>query len=222
MPHRFINTVELKLGDMSHLELGHYTINLADAFAAHQGYQEEQSFPHPITKPSALKEMGSNFLTATAAAVSHDVNKVAELNALRPLVELHVAGAVQWAVIRSTLENNSSLIANLPVQARKKPVRSASSTVVHAPQNPKVKHGRDSGTVTVGAGKVEKARAYYVSFCTGDPSVEESWTITGPFDSCRKMELSGLEPGKLYYFRVRCFGKGVMSPWSEIVSLRIL
>lgn len=222
MANRLLNVVDLKLGDMSDLELGHYTINLADSFAAHSGYQGEFSFPPPISKPPVLRGIGSNFLTVTVAAESRDVNRVAELNALRPVVELHVAGAVQWAVIRSVLENNSSLLANLPVQPKKKPVRSASSAGVYAPQNPKAKHGRDSGTVVISASKVEKARAYYVSFCTGDPSLEESWTITGPFDSCRRIEQAGFEAGKLYYFRVRCFGKGVMSPWSEIISLRVL
>ncbi|WP_129126667.1 fibronectin type III domain-containing protein [Geomonas oryzae] len=222
MPNRFLNAVDLKLSNMSHLELGHYAINLGDAFEAHSGHQGEQAFPPPLSKPSALKGMGTNFLVLNAAAESHDVNKVAERDAMRPIVELHVAGAVQWAVMRSVLENNNSLIVNLPLQPRKKAARSAVNANVHAPQNPKVKHGVNSGTILASAAKVEKARAYYLAFCTGDPSLEESWTIMGPFDSCRKMELSGLEPGKLYYFKIRCFGKGGMSPWSEIISLRIL
>lgn len=222
MAPNIFNEIDVKLAELSHLELGHFTINLADAFAIHAGYQDEGSFPPPISRPAVLKEMGSNFLVVTAAAESHDVHKVAELDALRPVVELHVSGIIHWAVMRSKLENNSSLIANLPVQAKKKPVRSGSSATVHAPKNPKVKHGPDSGTVVVSASKVDYARTYYLAFCTGDPSVEGSWTIAGPFDSCRRMEQSGLEPGKSYYFKVRCFGKGVMSPWSEIVSLRIL
>lgn len=223
MSHFFSNVVDLKLSDMSHLELGHYAINLADAFSIHSGYQEEHSFPPPITKPAMLKDMGTNFLIVTTAAESREINKIAERDAMRQVLELHVAGVVHWAVLRSKLENNSSLIANLPVQTKKKPVRStASSGAVHAPQNPKAKHGTESGTAIISAMKVEKARAYYVSYCTGDPTLEESWSNPEPFDSCRRMMLSGFEPGKLYYFRVRCFGKGGMSPWSEIISLRML
>jgi hypothetical protein len=37
MTHRLLNIVDLKLGDMSHLELGHFVLGLAEAFAVLPG-----------------------------------------------------------------------------------------------------------------------------------------------------------------------------------------
>ena len=222
MPHPLLNVVDLKLRDLSHWELGHFVVGLADAFAVHPGHQGENAFPHPVAKPAELKELGNNFLAVTAAAETRDVNKVRERDALRPVVELNPSITVQWAVIRSVKENNPGLIANLGLEMKKKPTRSAISSSVMTPVNVRVKHGQHSGTVLISTTKVPKALTYDVGICSGDPTMEEYWRTVGPFDHCRNIELSGLEPGKLYYFRVRCFGKGGQSPWSTIVSLRIL
>lgn len=222
MPHPLLNIVDLKLRGLSHWELGHFVVGLADAFAAHPGHQGENAFPHPVAKPAELRELGNNFLAVTAAAESRDINKVAERDAMRPLVELNPSITVQWAVIRSIKENNPSLIGNLGVETKKKPTRAAVSASVIAPTNVKVKHGKHSGGAFISTTKVPWARTYEVGICLGDPTNEESWKTLGPFDHCRNIELTGLEPGKLYYFRMRCFGKGGQSPWSTIVSLRIL
>ena len=222
MPHPLLNIVELKLRELSHWQLGHFVVGLADAFAAHPGHQGEDAFPHPVTKPPELKELGNNFLGLTAGAETRDVNKVAQRDALRPLVELTPSIMVQWAVIRSVKEGNPSLIANLGLELKKKPTRSASTSTVTTPTNVTAKHGQHIGSVLISTLKVPKALTYEVGICCGDTSVEDSWLIEGPFDHCRNIELTGLEPGKLYHFRVRCFGKGGYSPWSAIVTLRVL
>jgi len=127
---------------------------------------------------------------------------------------------MRWVVIRSVLKKDATLIANL--ELKRKSSRSSANVTVTAPQNVRARHGNDTGTIILSTGKVPKARIYYVGICQGDPSQESSWTIRGPFDCCRSIELEGLNPGEVYYFRVRCFGAGEMSPWSAIVSLRVL
>jgi len=223
MPHPLLNIVDLKLREMSHWELGHFVVALADALAAHPGHQGEDAFPHPVSKPVELKDLGNSYLVVTAAAESRDVNKIAQRDAMRPLVELNPAITVQWVVIRSVKEGNPSLIANLGLeQKKKKPARSAITSTVTTPAKATAKHGQHSGSVLISTPKVPKALTYDVGKCSGDPTAEDSWQIMGPFDHCRNIELTGLEPGKLYHFRVRCFGKGGYSPWSSIITLRVL
>ncbi|GFO55764.1 hypothetical protein GMSM_27710 [Geomonas sp. Red276] len=207
---------------LPHLEFGHWVVSFGDALIAHPGYQAEGSIPHPLGNGPALRQMGTNFLDVHAAAETKHVDRVRDRDALRPVVELQCAGTAQWTVLRSALENDASLIANLPLPFKKPPTRSSAASVITAPRNPRVRHGHTT-VVLISTDKVPKARTYEVGICVGgDPSQESSWSILGPFDHCRQIEITGLEPGKFYYFRVRCFVGGVFSPWSEMVSIRAL
>ena len=156
------------------------------------------------------------------AAEGGDRYKIAERDALRPTTELAPTMMVQWAVIRSVRENDASLVGSLGLQPKTLSARGSVVTTVTAPVNITAKHGKNPGTVLISTSKVSKSLTYEVGICQGDPSQEESWSTVGPFDHCRNIELTGLEPGKVYYFRVRCFGAGGLSPWSAIISLRIL
>jgi hypothetical protein len=220
--HKQLDIIGLNLRNMPHLELGHFVVGLADAFAAHPDYQAPGAIPPPLPQPDVLRQFGVNHINATRAAEGCDRYKVAERDALRPTTELYPTMMVQWAVIRSVSENNPALIANLGLQPKIQSVRSSVPATVTAPQKVTAKHGKGPGTALINTGKVPRSLTYDVGICQGDPSSEESWSTVGPFDHCRNMELTGLEPGKVYYFRVRCFGAGGLSPWSAIVNLRVL
>jgi|SRR6185369_194722 len=220
--HKLLDIVDLNLHAMSHLELGHFAVGLADAFEAHTGYQGEDAFPPPLPKPPELRQVGLNHIAVTKAADGRDRYRVAERDALRPTTELCPTILINWAVIRSVRENNPSLIANLGLQPKIQSAKSGAPVFVTAPQNVKARHGKVTGTALLSTSKVPKSLIYEVGVCGGNPSEEESWSIVGPFDHCRNIELTGLEPGKVYYFRVRCFGAGGVSAWSAIVTLRIL
>lgn len=219
--HKLLELVTLNLRDMTHLGLGHFVVGLADGLASHAGYQAPGSIPHPLLQPDALRQVGMNYIAVTNAADGHDRFKVAARDALRPITELHAIMLVQWASIRSVAEDNPTLIQGLGLVPRIPVVKSSVTASVFAPQNVRVKHGK-TGAVLISTDKVPKARTYDVGICQGDPSLEESWSLLGPFDHCRNIELTGLEPGKVYYFRVRCFGAGAQSTWSAIVTLRVL
>ena len=207
---------------LPHLELGHWVVSLGDALIVHLGYQGEGAIPRPLKDGVATKQLGNDFLSVNAAAETKHVDRVAERDALRPVVELNAASTAQWTVTRSVLENDPTLTANLPLPFKKEPVKSGASFVVTAPSNPRIKYGLPN-TVLISTDKVAKARTYDVGICAGgDPSQESSWSVLGPFDHCRNIEIGGLEAGKLYYFRVRYFAAGVYSPWSEMVSIRVL
>jgi hypothetical protein len=225
MPKKTLYALDLNyLKKLPHLEFGHWVVSLGDALAAHQGYQGEGAIPPPLNDGPATRQLGTSFLTVNAAAETKHVDRVKEREAMRPVVELHAASTAQWTVMRAALENNPSLIANLPLPFKKEPTsKGIGSTAITSPQNPRAKHGPPN-SVLISTDRVERARTYDVGICSGgaDPTQEASWSMLGPFDHCRNIEIGGLEPGKLYYFRMRCFVAGSYSPWSEMVSIRVL
>jgi len=220
--HKLLEIVTINLRDMTHLGLGHFVVGLADGLASHPGYQAPGSIPHPLLQPDALRQIGLNHIAATKAADGHDRYMIAARDALRPITELHATMLVQWVSIRSVAEDDPSLIAGLGLQPKIPAAKSSAPASVTAPQNVRAKHSKNPGCIFISTDKVSKARTYDVGICRGDPSLEESWSLLGPFDHCRNIELTGLEPGQVYYFRVRCFGAGVQSPWSAIITLRVL
>lgn len=219
--HPLLDIIEVNVREMSHVELGNFAISLADAFARHRGYQDEAAIPKPLFKPDQLRQVGVNHLAVTKAAESGDRYKKAERDASRPIVELHSTMLINWAAYRSVTENDPALIADLTLPPKVKVSKGAVHVEVTTPQNPKAKHGK-SGSALISVGRVSGAMAYYVGLCKGDPLQQESWSTVGPFHKSQNMEVTGLEPGQLYYFRVYCSGPSGQSEWSSIISLRIL
>jgi hypothetical protein len=86
------------------------------------------------------------------------------------------------------------------------------------PGDPQVSHATVSTKVWVKCKPHRGAKMLEVQF-TEDPSSEASWVQAGLYTKASKMEVSGLQPGKKYYFRVRYLGGNGAGPWSEIVSL---
>lgn len=219
--HPLLDVVDVNIRAMSNLELGNFVINLADAFAAHGGYKDEGSIPSPLLRPDQLKEVGVAHLAVTRAAESGDRFKKAERDASRPITELHPTMLITWAAYRSVTENKPSLIADLGLPPKLKTAMRSLHADLPTPQNPKAKHGK-SGVVLISVGRVPAAIAYYVGICQGDPSQPESWSSLGPFHKSQNIQITGREPGQLYYFRVCCADSNGQSDWSSIVSIRVL
>ena len=220
--HKDLEIADVNLKNMSHLELSHFVIGLADAIDAHPKWQVEGCIPKPVPDSVELRGVGNRYFTITKASEGGDKYRSAERDALRPATELATTIFLQWAQIRSARENDHSIVTGLGVPPKIQTTKASSPTVtMTSPQNVQVRQGK-TGSALVSTGKVPKARIYWVGICEGDPSSEESWRLVGPFDHCRSIELTGLEPGKMYYFRVKCFGAGSESPWSAIVSFRVI
>ena len=220
--HKLLQLINLNLRTMANLELGHFIIGLADAMRIHPKYQGPGDIPPPLPQIDEIYKVGTDFIALTKAADGGDRYKMAERDAMRPTAEVLPTMLMQWASIRCFRENDPGMIANLGLPPILPTVKNGVVVFVTTPEGVKAKHGKDSGTVYISTNAVPKSRTFEVGLCQGDPSQEACWSIVGPFDHCRKMVLTGLEPGKVYYFRVRCFGAGGMSPWSAIVSLRVL
>jgi len=216
-----IDIVDTSVLTLPHLELSNYIISLADAVAVHPGYQ--QDFPSTVPDSKELKETGTHYNVLSNSAKSGDSGKRAERDAFRPKAVQSAALLLTWAAMRSIRENDPSLIANLGVAPKKKGrTRSKNHALVEAPKEVQVKHSQVSGKVILNVSKVKGSATYLIQACQGDPTREESWSLEWPSTNCRGIELTGLEPGKLYHFRVRCFGHAGHGPWSSIVSLMVI
>jgi hypothetical protein len=214
-----LDILGVKPHKMSNIELGTFLVGLAKALRKHPGWQAPGCIPAPLLQPDALEQVGNDHIDITKAA-DHDRDAIAARDASRSVTELHAVSMLRWVVIRSALEKDASLVANLDLQMKTQSYKSGNTSVT-TPENVKVIHGKD-GSVFVSCGRVSKASTYDVGICKGDPSLESSWSILGPFNHARNIEVTGLEPGQIYYFRVRCFGLGGTSSWSAIVSIRVL
>ena len=220
--HKLLDIVGPNLRTLSDMDLGHFVVGLADAVDAHDKWKSPGSIPPPLPQTDEMRQVGNRHIILTKGAEGHDRYQIAARDANRPMVEMLTTMFIQWAVTRSIRENDPDVIAALGLVPKIPVLKSSPPSTMTEPEKVKAKYGKNSGSAYLSCSKVPKSRIFQVAYCQGDPSLEESWTIAGPFDLCSSMEVPGLELGKLYYFKVRCFGAGNTSPWSAIVSLRII
>ena len=207
------------LRSLSHIEFANKIRTIASAFAVHEGFQVP--WPPTIPAPPELMEIADHHIDITNEAETGNRLKKAERDAHRPKAFQQTAMTVQWAVMRSIRENNPGLIQNLGIEPKSQnTARNFHHPPTGAPIALKVTQG-PSGSVNIKTNKVSGAVTYHVAVCLGDPTVEENWDEVAQSTYCSQA-VNGLEPGKLYYFRVRCYGASGHGPWSAIVSLMVI
>jgi len=86
------------------------------------------------------------------------------------------------------------------------------------PQKAKVKHGEVPGKLIVSCSRQNGAAMYGVGV-SEDPSAEGNWRHVDNYIHASKMEVTGLTPGKRYYFRICNIGGDGPGPWSDTVTL---
>lgn len=225
MATNFFDIVDPTWRSLPDLEYGYWMVRFGEALEVHEDHQGDNSIPPPLANGTKIKDNGHHMIALSVAAEGGDRFKTAEKDAFRPQAELQVSATVNWVGTRSVLENKPSIRQNLPIEEKKerKAARSSLTAGVVAPSKGRVKRSDDhSGTIYISVGKVPNASMYFVQFCQDNPADEASWVDGGQSDSCRGIEVKGLKPGEVYHFRVRCFGGGQFSPWSQIITVRVL
>ncbi|MBJ6802669.1 fibronectin type III domain-containing protein [Geomonas propionica] len=74
-------------------------------------------------------------------------------------------------------------------------------------------------SIVARASAVKGARSYEIWLCESDPLVEASWRHHATSGKINRIELTGLTPGKLYYFKIRAVGASDAGPWSNFISM---
>jgi hypothetical protein len=211
--------------NLSDLEYGYWMVRFGEALVKHEDHQGDNTIPSPLANGAKIIEGGKQMITLSMAAEGGDRFRVAEVAAFRPQADLQVSGTVNWVVTRSVVENKPSIRENLHLEEKKekRQLKSSGPAGVKMPVKVKVHRSDDhSGTVYISLSKDPYASMYYVQYCQTNPADEASWADGAQSDGCRGIEIKGLNPGEVYHFRVRCFGGGQYSPWSQIVTIRIL
>jgi len=195
-----------------------YLGGIADALKVHNDYQ---NLPEEVPNSEKFRDLANRLTEAVKAAQYGDSQKKAERDAIRVEGEEAAVALANWAVIRYLATKDSGLLANLGIALKKPAAKNLNQASVTAPQV-KAKRGKISGTVILSSPKVPGCASLEVQFCQGDPMQEQSWSAGEHFPHCSHMELTGLELGKMYHFRVRCLGNNGHGPWSAIVSLIVV
>ena len=216
-----ISIFDTSFFNSAHLELATHLIGIGDAFIAHPLYQQ---VPDGVPHGTEIKEVGTHYHDLIYAVMSGTSAKKAERDAYRAKAVLTASLALNWAGMRYLRENNFALITDLGADHKKKPQsRSTTPVPIGSPDKLDVTHAKNSEAVRLGISKVTGALIYYVQGCQGDPNDEAAWTKEWQFTKIKGgVELTGLEPGKVYYFRVRCRGHAGLGPWSTYVHIMVI
>jgi len=216
-----INLFDTSFFNLPHIELSTSIIGIGNKFILHPLYQ---AVPEGVPHGAEIVEVGTRYHDLNYAVMAGDSSKKVERDAYRDKSVLTTFLALNWAGIRYLRENNLELITNLGVESKKKPQpRNSSPGQIAAPRKVVLKHSDRSGSLHLAIGKVDGAFTYIVQGCLGDPNDEAAWKLEWQFSKIKGgVELTGLEPGKVYYIRVRCFGHAGYGPWSTYVHLMVV
>uniref|UniRef100_C6DYR7 Fibronectin type III domain protein n=1 Tax=Geobacter sp. (strain M21) TaxID=443144 RepID=C6DYR7_GEOSM len=77
----------------------------------------------------------------------------------------------------------------------------------------------DGHTIVARANAVKGAKSFEVWGCDGDPMTESNWRHLTTSARVNRIEILGLTPGKLYYFRIRAISSSGTGPWSNFISM---
>jgi len=134
------------------------------------------------------------------------------------LIELNREVSRFTVLVKIAAENDPTLPQKLGINLQKGK-KSSSKVPLTAPGNFIVRHGLEHGTMFAKASHVKGGRSYHIEACEGDPSIESNWRHVATSVLCSKMEIKGLTPGTLYWFRVKAVGAKGFGPASSYVSL---
>lgn len=216
-----ISIFDISFLNSPHLELASHLIGIGDAFIAHPLYKD---MPEGVPHGTEIKEIGTRYHDLTYAVMTGSSGKKAERDAYREKAVLTASLALNWAAMRYLRENDFELITNLGVDHKKKPQpRNITPVLIDAPGRVDLIHGKNSGTLRLLLSRVQGAVTYIVQACQDNPNDEAAWTKEWQFTKIKGgVELTGLEPGKVYYFRVRCLGHAGLGPWSTYVHIMVI
>lgn len=225
MAVNYFDLAEPTWRSLSDLDYGYWLLRFGESLQKHEDHQGENAIPPPLASASKIISDANHIVSMALDAAGGDRFKKAELAAFRSQSDLEVSATINWVMTKSVLEKKPSIREGLHLEEKKekKAVKPAAATGIKTPTNLRVKRSDDhTGTVYISVARDPSASMYYAQYCQDNPTDESSWVDGKQSDSCRNIEVKNLKPGEVYHFRVRSFGGGRYSPWSQVVTTRIL
>lgn len=91
-----------------------------------------------------------------------------------------------------------------------------------APDKFTAKQGTEKGMVVCSALGVPGARGFEIMYTDGDAMDESTWKHYLVYGGASKMVVNGLDPGKMYTFRVRAIRSNEWGPWSHYITMLVV
>jgi len=141
--------------------------------------------------------------------------KEEELQAIRHEVNAQLGLLHGMAVL--TGSQDPSIPQKLGMQVQQPVTKRTPSGHMTSPENFRLVY--DGHIIVARANAVKGAKSYEVWGCDGEPMTESNWRHLTTSGRVNRIEISGLTPGKVYYFRIRAISSSGSGPWSNFLSM---
>jgi hypothetical protein len=178
--------------------------------------------PWPASVPTLaqLQTDLNSFQSAVNAIATKDRSQMVNRDATRQKLSDELTSIAYY--LQSVAKGDATMLATTGFPARKEPQRTLTPAEMTPPAQLTVERGALSGQLIIRASRVDKAASYDVQIATADPTLEASWSDAGSYATCRRIELNGLTPGKVYSVRVRALGAAGPGSWTPASSLMVV
>ncbi|HBA87808.1 MAG TPA: hypothetical protein DCZ75_07390 [Geobacter sp.] len=202
------------LKKLSDGDLIQQTFSFAERIKNHDAFQNLQEH---VPGYDRFTNLGVALQKTSEAARYGDRLLEAEKERIREEIIRCFIFACQHAVMVATHRNAPSMLEIGIEQKQRAYSRSVTHSLPAMPQKLILKKGNRPGMVVATVGKESGVGSIELQF-TDNPGDESSWKSLERYYNCR-MEVSGLDSVKRYYFRVRYHNSVGSGPWSAVVSI---
>jgi len=179
-----------------------------------------EPWPSQVPSFAQLEEAYNTFRDALHASASRDRNKIAERDASRAVLDGYLKTLAGYLEVIA--HGDTAKLMRTGYELRKDRVRSTNTDPLSAPGGFVVKHGKLSGVMVLHARALPGAISYEAYQTDGDPTSEAGWKDEGTFPGCNHIEIAGLTPGKIYWFRIRAISINGNGAWTDPASLMVI
>ncbi|HJV64505.1 MAG TPA: fibronectin type III domain-containing protein [Geomonas sp.] len=177
-----------------------------------------------MTTPDELKSVFYTFKDAHVRAKSTgSFSDIAERNSLRPVFNATFTDFMDYVDLATRKDPSLPYRAGMDYfrkpAAAKTPV---TRTALTAPDKFSAKQGPEKGMVICSALSVPGARGFEIMLTDGDALDESTWKHHLVYGGASKMIVTGLDPGKMYTFRVRAIRSNEWGPWSHYITMLVV
>ena len=179
-----------------------------------------EPWPPQVPSFAQLEAAYNTFRDDLHASASGDRSKANQRDASRAVLDTYLKTLAPY--LEMVAQGDTTKLLRTGYDLRKDPVRGVNSDPPPAPSGFTAKHGKVSQSVTLHATLVPGAVSYEADYTDGDPSDGTSWKDAGTFASCNHIDIAGLTPGKIYWFRIRAINSNRPGPWTDPASLMVI
>ncbi|MFT3934878.1 MAG: fibronectin type III domain-containing protein [Chitinophagaceae bacterium] len=202
--------VSMSFKRLSDARLETFTMTVVAAMTRNTNY------PNPTPAIADLEALRLQFEAALSAAQTRDNVKIAAKTNLRLQLIAELDTLSDYVNLTAQGDRTILLSSGFKVKAEK-----TNSAVLGTIENFTVTQGANSGEAILSFTKVKGAR-FYLFYCAESPAPVEirGWDHDG--DTITSFTFTGLQPGKLYSFKVKAYGSGRQTVFSEVITKMIV